>query len=139
MKILIDTNIVIDILLKRENFFINSFSTIKKALAIGDTLYFPSSSVIDVYYIINKIKNDKNIALNAIEALIENFQFVETTDSNIRFARFSKIKDFEDAIVELAAENVNADIIITRNTKHFKDSKILAITPEEYLTNKKYC
>lgn len=46
-----------------------------------------------------------------------------------------KWRDYEDAVQSVTAERINADYIITRNTKDFQDSKVRELTPEEYFMN----
>lgn len=61
------------------------------------------------------------------------FDFTDFSVSDLQRAAEMKWKDFEDAVQSAAAERLHADFIITRNVKDFRDSKIMALTPTEFL------
>ena len=63
------------------------------------------------------------------------FRFAELRESEIEKAADMKWRDYEDAVQSATAERINADYIITRNTKDFQDSKVKALTPEEYFSD----
>ena len=75
MKILVDTNVILDILLRRQEFVLDSQRALEMAITQGDRLFFSSSSVTDVYYLIRKQTGDKTIALNAIKQMAEFLTF----------------------------------------------------------------
>ena len=80
----------------------------------------------------------KEVAYDEIEDLLERvsriFRFVNLTIGDLRTAAKMKWRDFEDAVQSATASRINADYIITRNTKDFDGSTVKAITPEEYIT-----
>ena len=61
------------------------------------------------------------------------FQFTDLTVSDIAKAAELQWEDFEDALQAATAERIHADYIITRNVKDFKQSRIVAFTPTEFL------
>lgn len=63
------------------------------------------------------------------------FKFEDLTQADLKAAADMKWRDFEDAVQSVTASRINADYIITRNTKDFQDSPIKAVTPEEYFMN----
>lgn len=132
MIILLDTNIVLDVLLKREEFYENSYNVIRSAINKGDKIFFSSSSITDVYYIIQKIKHDKNQALECIELLVQIMDIATVNEDCILKALLSRINDFEDALVDSIAESIGADYIITRNINDFENSLTNCLTPIEY-------
>ncbi len=134
MRILLDTNIILDILLERKGFVDDSLNAFQKALSKGDRLYLSSSSVTDVFYIIRKQTNSKEKALEAITGLAKLMYFADVNEDCILKTLKSKIEDFEDAVVDEVASHIKADYIITRNINDFKYSKNTIITPNEYLT-----
>ena len=133
MKLLFDTNVILDILLKRKEFYFDSFGSFGKALRIHDKVYIASTSINDIYYFLKKGLNDKQACTNVLIKLL-NVSNVATVDEKVIYsAIISDLNDFEDSIISEAAKNVKANYIITRNTKDFKKSKIKAITPLQYL------
>ncbi len=133
MRLLVDTNIVLDLLLEREGLVDDALDAIKTAISNGDKLYLSSSAVTDIYYVIRKIKNSKEDALKGIARIVKVLHLAEVNEKCILAAMDSKMDDFEDAVVDAVAGNIKADYIITRNIKHFKNSQVKALTPIEFL------
>ena len=133
MKLLIDTNIVMDILLKRELFFRDSYQAIHKAAQEKHTCYLSASAVTDIFYILRKSLGSKEETKKILHRLTELFIFADVLSSDVLTALSSELVDFEDAIVETIAVRGKMNYILTRNTKDFARSKVKAITPGEYL------
>ena len=68
-----------------------------------------------------------------IESLAEFIVIPETGTRSLEFALSLKVSDFEDAMQAAAAEQFGAQVVATRNLKHYKQSPILAIAPAELL------
>ena len=134
MRILVDTNVILDILLNRNDFVETSREALEKAISNGDRLYFSSSSVTDVYYLIRKSIN-RNIALKAIMQMSEIFIFATVDSDCILTATLSKIGDYEDALVDTVASSIDADYIMTRNILDFKNARNKIISPSGFLDN----
>ena len=107
------------------------------AITQGDRLFFSSSSVTDVYYLILKQTGDKTIALNAIKQMAEFLTFAEVDGNCILAATFSRLNDYEDAVVDAVASNVKANYILTRNVGDFKNANNKAIDPFTFVRNYK--
>lgn len=133
MRILIDTNIALDLALKRDNYFETSKNAVVSALFNGHILYFSSSSVTDYYYILRNNKLSKKEALSSAKSLSRYVTFATVDEKCIYQAFNSIINDFEDAVIDSVATNINADIILTRNKKDFINSTNKVLTPEEFL------
>lgn len=133
MKLLIDTNIVMDILLKREPSFQDSYQAIHKAAQEKDICYLSTSAVTDIFYILRKALGSKEEAKKILHRLTELFIFADVLCSDVLTALSSELVDFEDAIVETIAVRGKMNYILTRNIKDFDRSKVKAITPGEYL------
>lgn len=140
MKILVDTNVIIDILCKREPFFEDSYNALNKCIdnhtiivsasAITDIL--SASAITDIFYIARKYIGSEQ-AKECIRNLLDLIKISDTRGADIEKALSSDISDFEDAVVSAIAERQKAKYILTRNTKDFEKSKILSITPHDYL------
>lgn len=133
-KLLLDTNIILDIALKREPHFELSskiFELIDKKRIIA---YITASAVTDIYYISRKEKGNE-IAIEFISNLIEIVDVIGVDKSIIVKALKSNLKDFEDAVQVSAAENYEIEIIITRNKSDFLNSGLEILTPEELIDN----
>ena len=131
MLLLIDTNILLDVLMAREEHYMPSYAIWKsceKGYADG---YISSLSFANIVYIMRK-----QLRYDDIDTLLLNlknaFYFADLTLSEFEEAASMKWLDFEDTVQSATASRIGADYIITRNTKDFESSKVRALTPEEY-------
>lgn len=132
MRLLFDTNIIVDIALKREPHYVDSINVFK--IVDNKTIFgfITATTITDIYYISKKEKGH----LIAIEFVSNLIQFVDVLGIDkmiILEAISAKLTDFEDAIQSTASSFNNIDFIITRNVKDFKKSEIKALTPIELL------
>jgi len=130
MKVLIDTNIVLDVLCKRENFYeasarIMRLCEINKIDGVISALTIPN-----IVYILRK-ELDSEKTKDVIEKLQLIFNVADLKADDIKKALALNFKDFEDALQSVCASRIKADYIITRNLKDFTGSKVTAIKPSE--------
>ena len=130
MRIALDTNIVIDILQRREPFFADSYLVLLNALENGDVCMMPVSAMTDVAYIMRKTPDVKEKLMNVANML----RLTDVTESDFEEAINSDMPDFEDALLAANARRNKADCIVTRNTADFAQSKVRAISPEVFLS-----
>lgn len=132
MNLLIDSNILLDILQEREPFIIDSY----KIWTLCETKqifgFISAITFANISYIMRKQIQPDNID-HILKRMSQIFYFTDLKFSDLENAAALKWKDFEDAIQYVTAERINADYIITRNIKDFENTKIPAITPNEFL------
>ena len=135
ITVLIDTNIFIDVLQDRIPFTDNSQAVIGLVTQKKIKGAVAAHSITNLWYILRKTHSDEE-RRNYLLSLFEIFDVV-SIDKNRLVAALenSNFKDFEDCLQDECACDINADYIITRNTKDFKGSMVKAITPEEFLEN----
>lgn len=133
MKILIDTNVIIDVLLNRESFVDHSSAVLKLCESNSYQGFITATTITDIYYILCKNITDKSLLYNALEKLLSIVEICDVTRHNVFNAMKLRESDFEDAIQSDCAKSIGADYIVTRNTVDFRNSKIKAITPSEFL------
>ena len=133
MKIMVDKNVILDVLQKREPFFINSYKAIHDALSQKADCLVSASAITDIFYILNKALHSTDVARKCIEDLSKIMTFTDVLSCDINSALISGIEDFEDAVVDAVAERVGADFILTRNYKDFSGAKTRVIAPETYV------
>lgn len=132
MRLLIDANILLDVLQKREPYVHNS-SLIWKLCEIGSIEgYISSLTFANLIYVMRKEVSPEKIE-EILRLLKLIFKLADLTVSDITKASEMRWTDFEDAVQSATAERIHADCILTRNVRDFKDSRIVAFTPEEYL------
>jgi predicted nucleic acid-binding protein len=134
MKVLIDTNVIIDILDHREPFFEDSYRVIQLGLQEKIETFMSAGSVTDVYYVISRSIRDANKVKEKIIALTALVGICDTTAHDINNSLSMNISDFEDAVIASIAKREKADYIITRNEDDFINSPIPAISPSLFLS-----
>ena len=133
MKLLIDANILLDVLQKREPQFHKSSLIWKLCETDSVEGYVSSLTFANLIYVMRK-ELDPNKIENVLQQLKLIFQLTDLSVTDITKAANLKWDDFEDAIQSAIAERIHADYIITRNVRDFNKSRITAFTPEEYLS-----
>ena len=132
MKILIDTNVALNKLLKQPVFFTGS-NTIFNLAEIGQiTGYISASAITDMYYIARKILGKAGVC-DAIKKMLQVFEPATVTGDHIFKALDLAWGDFEDAVQFIVGESLSVDYIITRNAKDFSGGNIPAVTPEQFI------
>lgn len=134
MRLLIDTNILLDVLQMREPHFDSSFAIWGLCEYYEDTTgYISAMSPMNIAYVMRKeLTPDRMQEIFITLALT--FKFANIEMSDLGTAADMKWRDFEDAVQSATASRINADYIITRNTKDFENSTVKAITHEEYFS-----
>ncbi len=133
MKIMCDTNIIIDVLLEREPFVEDSckvLSLCEDHLIHG---FVSASSVTDVYYLVRKYTHSTDLAYKAVGKLLEIVKVGSVTNNDVLNAFQQKAKDFEDCLVATCAKSIRCDCIVTRNKKDFEEFGVPVLTPAELL------
>ena len=131
-NIVIDINIVMDFLFKREGH--EKVAEIFKICSKGEIKgYVCAHEITTLFYFLNKSVNDKIKIKKSLSGIMKRFKVIEINEELLHEALNSGIDDFEDAVIEVSANGKNADYILTRNIKDFKKSIVHAITPEEFL------
>lgn len=132
MKVLLDTNIILDVALKRQPFFDNSDTVVSFVEQGQIEGYICASSFSDLYYIIRKDKG-RNLALEFLTEIVTVCR-IATLDSNtINMALNVNFRDFEDAIQYSTAVINHLDAIITRNPGDFSVTTPRILTPEQLI------
>lgn len=133
MKILIDTNVILDIFQKREPFFPDSYQALHKAIEAESECLISASSATDIFYMLRKFLKSADQAKERIEQLSQIVTFADIRGMDIQTALMRTMPDFEDAVVDVVAERNGAAYILTRNTRDFTESAVPAVTPTDFL------
>ncbi len=132
MRLLIDGNILLDVLQKREPHYEDSAKIWKMCETDIAEGYVSALTFANLVYVMRKELDAEKISeVNKKLSLI--FSFEDLTASDINTATELQRDDFEDEIQAATAKRIHADYIITRNVKDFKKSEVIAFTPEEFL------
>ncbi len=130
MKVLIDTNIILDVLCSRQAFLEDSAKVFKLCEVSKISGYISALSVPNIVYIMRKELDAEKIR-EILEKLFLIFTIVDLKAEDLKKAADMNFKDYEDAVQSTCAFRVQADYIITRNIKDFAGSRVMAIRPSE--------
>jgi predicted nucleic acid-binding protein len=132
MKIMLDTNIILDVLLKRDPFYKDGAEIFRMAERGEISAFVTASSITDIFYIARKRIGGES-AKDAIKKLLEIVDVVSVIKYDIKKALDLAFSDYEDALQAQCAKKIRANYIVTRNEKDFKISPVKTISPEKFL------
>jgi predicted nucleic acid-binding protein len=127
MRILLDTNIIVDIVSRRGGYE-DSLQILKYCETNHAKGFVSTITVTDVMYILRK-HIPPDAVRNAVQTLLIIVDVADVLKSDISAAFSSDMEDFEDAVQASCAGRVNADYIVTRNIDDFENSAVPAILP----------
>ena len=123
MRILIDTNVLLDVALDREEFVEDSQTVLDWCSTKGEQTWVSWHTITNCYYILRR-PPPKGVGDDAArQFLSELLDWAEIVGG-----------DLEDHLQGYCADAISADVILTRNVKDFKASPVRALTPTEFLT-----
>jgi predicted nucleic acid-binding protein len=130
-RIFVDTNIVIDLLERREQFFQEAQELFTLADKGDVKLYVSALTIANTHFLLTKhLKMEARKVLAKFKVLVE---VLPTTDKILDLALASNQKDFEDAIQYYTAIEHDMEIIISRNKKDFKNASLPILTAKEFV------
>lgn len=132
MRLLLDTNIVLDVLLNREPHASNSASVwaaVEEGRAEG---FLAAHAVTTIHYLCAR---DGGVARanRTIAALLKVFSVAAVDGAVIEEAIASGMSDLEDAVAVFAARDSECDVIVTRDPRGFRGSPVRCISPDAIL------
>lgn len=133
LKLFVDSDIILDLLAQREDFYIHS----AKLFTLSDQnkvkLYTSPIVFTNLHYLLKKQTNNQT-ALKSLRKLKTLINILSIDEKIIEQALNSDFSDFEDAVQYFTAVTNRINIIITRNISDYRKSKITVSTAEEFIT-----
>ena len=133
MKILFDTNIILDVLLNREPFVELSAKLLSSVENKDIEGYLCATTITTLDYLIAKATSRKKANIE-IQKLLNLFQIAEVNMTVLESSINSGFKDFEDAVQYFSAVYSGVNALLTRNTKDYKQAKLAVYNPDELWT-----
>ena len=130
MRILFDTNILLDVLLNRKEFVLHSANIVGMVECNQIDGYLSATTITTLDYLISKTKSRKQAKIE-IKKLLAIFKIAEVTSKVIELSVNSEFNDFEDAVQYYSGECCGVEGLVTRNTKDYKNATLPVYTPEE--------
>jgi len=132
MKVLLDTDIILDLLLARPGFAGDAVALFQ-AHDRGEIEGFISAiTPANVFYIAGKVLGRQN-TLQAIYELLASVNVCAVNQRVLQIALNSSISDFEDAVQTASAVNAKLNAIVTRNLNDYKNSPLPVYSPSDFL------
>ena len=133
MRLLVDTNVYLEHLLIREKYEV-ARAFFKYALFRKNQILITSMSLRDIEYAYHKKCHDKELTRKMMVDIYSMVNKVVSTTADAAIeSLYNDVKDYEDSLQIIAAEESMCDAIITFNKKDFDSSKIPVFTPEEII------
>jgi predicted nucleic acid-binding protein len=123
MKVLVDTNLVLDVLLGREPFVVEALELFEWIESGQIEATIAATTITNIFYILRKAEN-RDVALNAITRVLQGFALTPVTRQTIELALQQPTQDFEDGVQIACAEQAQVNAIITRNPRDFAHIQI---------------
>lgn len=131
-RVFVDTNIVLDLLQKRDEFYSDAQDLFTLADKKELKLYVSALTIANTHYLLSKSYNS-----NEARKILLKFKVLvgvlAVNDKIIDLSLASNFKDFEDGIQYYTAIENDMELILTRNKKDFKNSTLPVLTAREYL------
>ncbi len=130
MRVLLDTNVILDVWLAREPFWRDSASVLAKAETKKIEGWICPTTITTLHYLGRKIIGEKKTR-ELLKQLIKICKVGKMSKETFSRALESEVSDFEDAVIESVSIGCGIDVIATRNTSNFRKSQIPAKEPSE--------
>ncbi len=134
MRVMFDTNVVLDLLLDREPFVHDAKILISKVEQGEFTGLLCATTITTIHYLLLK-SNGKEGSGNIIESLLKLFEIAPVTRVVLEDALQNRDKDYEDAVLYEAAYHAGATMIVTRDRKGFSKADLPVLNPQEFLVH----
>lgn len=132
MRAYIDTNILVDLVLSRQEFLSDAQRVFAVGYAGEAQLMVSALSFVNTVYLAQKYKFPLEEVFDKLRLIAGFVEVVDLRGQNVVDVLDSGWKDYEDATQHRSAIDEQADCIVTRNTKDYKDSIIEVLTPNEF-------
>lgn len=133
MRVMIDTNIFLDVLAVREPFYANSKAVLNLCESKKIYGFLSASSVTDIFYLIRRQLHSVELAYKALGSILDIVKVLTVTNENVLDAYIQRAPDFEDCLLATCAKANKCDAIVTRNKRDFLSFGITLLSPEEVL------
>ena len=132
MRLMLDLNVLLDVVQRREPFYEASASVVSRAVTGEDSGFLPGHALTTCHYVVRRFSG-KHQADDFVDWVLTHLEIVPQDKAQFIRARSLSMSDFEDAAIASAAEVSECDLIISRNVADFEAAPVQVMTPEEFL------
>ena len=133
MRLMIDTNIILDVLLEREPFYENSKGILDLCESRKIYGFISASTATDIFYLVRKSLKSTDEAYKALGHILNILKILTVTNDDVNSAFIQHSSDFEDCLLATCAKSNKCDGIVTRNKKDFLTFGITILSPEDVI------
>ena len=137
MRVLLDTNVIVDVLQRREPWFADGQKIFYAAADGRIAACITAKEAADIYYFTRRqFAGQDHVDVKARQIMIKLyalFELIDTLAADCQNALANENGDYEDAIMIETAVRAQVDAIITRNPAHFKHSPVSVYSPKEFV------
>jgi predicted nucleic acid-binding protein len=131
MRILVDVNLFEDVFRQRQGW--EASLTVLTYVRNGQATGYVSALTPPILYFFRRRSRGEKAARQAVQSILRNCTVVSLTGEAIERAYTASLPDFEDILQLEAAKAASVDVLVTRNTKHFRQKEVKILTPEEFV------
>ena len=133
MRVLVDTNVVLDYLGANQGFTDAAEKVFELSEKRNDIKFVSSSAITDIIYVLRRAVKDMEIVRQKYKGFRNKISILSVTEQEIDKAFSRNWKDFEDAVQYTVAESNGVDCIIIRNKNDFEEDGIPCYSPTEFI------
>lgn len=133
LKVLIDLNIILDVLQKRQPFYDSSAQLLAAAETGKLEGWLAAHSITTLFYLIAKARSPQQAKV-VITDLLQFLSVAQVNQTTLEQALNLPYADFEDAMQMMAAVQSGSQYLVTRNPQDYKEGPLIALQPAELLS-----
>lgn len=134
MRVFLDTNILLDVLMNRPGLVADSEAAILRCEALGAGMFVARHGLATAYYLLRRGRTEPEAMLE-VDRILAWARVASAGDAEARQARSLGFSDFEDALQAVSAEACGAHWLISRDSPGFSSSPVPAISPSDFLAS----
>lgn len=135
MRVLVDTNVLIDVCGRAAD-FPESFFAMDIMSVRNDAICMLSCMISTIQYVVTSQKHAaSDVTRTALQEMTAVFDVLDVAASDIQQALSSDMNDFEDAVIAFAAQRHNIDVIVTRDKDGFVGSPVAVLSPADFIAH----
>ena len=133
MRLMIDTNIFLDVLTRREPFYADSRALLELCESKKVLGFVSASCVTDIFYLVHRYLHSTEMAYKALGSVLDIAKVLSVTNDDVLNAYLIRASDFEDCLLATCAKSGDCDAIVTRNKGDFLSFGVTLLSPKEVL------
>jgi predicted nucleic acid-binding protein len=130
VKVLLDTNVILDVLLNRSPWVAHAAPIWRAGYSGQFSLYLAATSLTNLFYIVRK-NAGREAAIRSVETCLDALAVLPVDGASLGLAMSMKGLDFEDDVHIACAVRFGVSLIVTRDPAGFSASPVLALSPAE--------